>query len=70
MCIIDCREVGLVCLHTQLFLFQKHLQYKPIERVVILTAATGVPMGKNVFSFIEDQNYEGMSKVLLAYYLC
>ena len=28
------RVVSLVCLHTQLILFQNHLQYKPIARAV------------------------------------
>ena len=29
--LVACIVVSLVCLHTQLFLFQKHLQYKPID---------------------------------------
>ena len=49
------RVVGLVCSHTQLFLFQKHLQYRLIDRAMITIAVTGVLMVENVFLFIEDQ---------------
>ena len=38
------REFGLVYLCTQLYPFQKHLQWKPIDRVIMLIAAIGVPM--------------------------
>ena len=51
--------VSLVCLCTQLFLFLKHLQYKPIYRAITLIAATGLPIVKNVFSFIKDQELGG-----------
>ena len=47
--------VSLVCLCTQLFLFQKCLQYKLTDKAITLAAATEAPMVKNVFSFIEDQ---------------
>ena len=53
------RLVSLVCLWTQLFLFQKHLQYKPIDRAIILIAATGGSMVNKVFTFIEDQKLSG-----------
>ena len=49
------REVGLVYLHTQLFPFQKHLQYKPIDRAIMLIGAIGVPMVENILTFIGDQ---------------
>ena len=35
------------------------MQYNPIDRAIILIAATGVPMVKNVFTFIEDQKLLG-----------
>ena len=47
--------VGLVCLHTQLFLFWKHLQYKSIDRANTPNAETEGPMVENVFTFIEGQ---------------
>ena len=53
------RVVSLVCLYIQLFLFWKHLQYKAIDRALILIAATGVPMVKNVLTFINDQKLWG-----------
>ena len=53
------RVVSLVCLHTQLILFQKHLQYKPIVQDIIPNADVEVPMVENVFTFIEDQKQLG-----------
>ena len=44
-----------MCLSTQPFLFEKHLQYEAIDRAIILIAAIGVPMVKNIFTFTEDQ---------------
>ena len=46
--------VSLVCSHTQLFLFQKHLQYKPIAQDITPIAEAEVPMIENVFTFIDD----------------
>ena len=40
------REVSLVYLHTQLFLFQQHLQSKPMDRNNMIITAIGVPMVK------------------------
>ena len=53
--------VSLVCLCTQLFSFQKYLQYKPIDRAIILISARGIPMVKNIFISMRTRNYEGMS---------
>ena len=47
--------VCLVCLCTQLLLFQKHLDYKPIDRGITPNAETEVSMVKNIFTFIEGQ---------------
>ena len=57
------KEVGLVYLYTQLFPYQKHLQYKWINRDIMLITATRVPMVEHILSLIGDQNYEGMSEV-------
>ena len=40
---------------TQLFPFRKHLQYKPIDRNIMLITATGVPIVKNILTFKGDQ---------------
>ena len=53
------RVVGLVYLCTQLILFQKNLQYKPITKAIIPSANVEVPMVENIFSFIEDQKLLG-----------
>ena len=53
------REVGLVYLHTQVFLFCKNLQYKPIDRAIMLIAAIEVPVVKNILIFIGDQKLCG-----------
>ena len=45
----------LVCLCTQFFLFQKHLQYKPTEKAITQIAETEVPLVANIFTFIEGQ---------------
>ena len=49
------REVSLVYLHTQPLPFQKHLQYKPIDKIIMLIIATGVPIVKNILTFKGDQ---------------
>ena len=53
------RVISLACLHTQLILFQKHLQYKSIAKTIITSADTEVPIIGNVFTFIEDQKLLG-----------
>ena len=40
-------------------LFQKHLQYRPIDSANILIAATRVPVVENIFTFIGDQKLWG-----------
>ena len=47
--------IDLVCFHTQLILFWKHLQYNPIAKAIIPSADAKVPMAENIFTFIEDQ---------------
>ena len=53
------RKVSLVCLQTQLYICQKHLQYKPTDRTIMLTATIEVPMVKNILTFTEDQKLCG-----------
>ena len=40
---------------TQPFPFQKHLQYKPIDRDTMLITANGVPMVENILTYMGDQ---------------
>ena len=47
--------VSIVCLCTQLFLFQRHLQYKPIDTAITPNAETEVPMVERIFTLIEGQ---------------
>ena len=47
--------VCLVCLHTQLIIFQKDLQYKPIAKAIIPNADAEVPNVENILTFIEEQ---------------
>ena len=49
------KVVSLAYLCTQFLLFGRHSQYKPIDRAIILIAANGVYMVKNIFTFVEDQ---------------
>ena len=49
------RVVGVVCLHTQPILFQKHLQYKLIANAIIPSAVVKLPLDENAFTFSEDQ---------------
>ena len=51
MSIIHWREVGLVYLSAQLFPFWKHLQYKPIDRIIMLITTTRVPIIENILTF-------------------
>ena len=44
---------------SQLILFQKHLQYKPIANASIPSADTKVPIVGNVFCFNEGQELFG-----------
>ena len=53
------REVGLVHLCTQLFPFQKYLQYKPIDSNRMMITAIGVSMVKNILTLIGDQKLGG-----------
>ena len=53
------RVVSLVCLHTQLILFRKYLQYKPITKAILPSADAEGPMVENIFTFIEDQKLLG-----------
>ena len=53
------RVIGPVCLCTQLILFQKHLQCKPIVKAIIPSADAEVPMVENVFTFIKHQKLLG-----------
>ena len=46
-------------LRTQLFPFQKHLQYKPIDRNNMMITAIGVPMVENILTFMGDQKLGG-----------
>ena len=46
---------GIVCLYTQLFLFWKYLQYKPVDRAITLSAVIEVPMAKMFLLSIKDQ---------------
>ena len=46
-------------LHTQLFPFQTHLQYKPINRDIILIGAIRVPTIENILAFTGDQKLCG-----------
>ena len=70
------RVVSLVCLCTELILFQKHLQYKPIAKAIIPIADTEVPMVENIFTFIEDQELLGYVQsfvsvlFMLTIYIC
>ena len=69
ICVSLVGRVGsLVCLHTQLILFQKHLQYIPIARAIIPIADAEVPMVENVFTITEDQKLLGY--VLLVFLVC
>ena len=51
------RAVSLVCLHTQLILYQKHLQYKPIAKAIIPSADAEAPMVENVLLLFMTTNY-------------
>ena len=51
--------VSLVCLCTELYLLQKHLQYKPIDRDITPNAETEVPLVESIFTFIEGQELWG-----------
>ena len=44
---------------TQLILFQKHLQYKPIAKAIIPNTDAEVCMVENMVTFIEDQKLLG-----------
>ena len=57
--LLACREAGLVYLHTQLFPFQKHLQYKPMDRNNMMITTFGVPTVKNILTFMGDQKLGG-----------
>ena len=48
-------EFGSVCSHTQLILFQKHLQDKLITIASNLSANTKVSMVDIIFTFCDDQ---------------
>ena len=59
MCVIVRQSVCLVYLHTQLILFQKQLQYKPIESASLPGADITVPMVEKDFTFNEDHKLFG-----------
>ena len=46
-------------LHAQPFPFQKHLQYNPIDKIIMLITATGVPIVEHILTFKEDQKLCG-----------
>ena len=64
------RVRDLLCLCTQLFLFQKHLQYKPIAKAIIPNADAEVPMVETVFTFIEDHRLVGFILSFVNVLLC
>ena len=53
------KEVSPVYLYTQLFSFQKHLQYKPMDRNNMMITAIGVPIVENIWTFRRDQKLGG-----------
>ena len=48
-------KTGLVCLHTQLLPFRKHLQCNVIEMNNMIITVAGVPMIENSLTFMGDQ---------------
>ena len=50
--------VDLVCLCTQLLLFQNHLQYKPFNRTIMPNTEIEVPMVESIFTLLKARNYE------------
>ena len=49
------KEVSLVYLCAQLFLFQKQLQYKPMDMSSMVITGIGVPMVESILTFRGDQ---------------
>ena len=57
-------EFGPVYLHTQPFLFQKHLQYKLINNNIMI-AIIGVPMVESNLISMDDQKVGGNDLILV-----
>ena len=58
-------QFGPVYLHTQPFLFQKHLQYKLIINNDIMIAVIRVPMVENNLTSMDDQKMGGNDLILV-----
>ena len=43
------------CAYVHMFLFGKHLQYKPVVNAIIPSADIKAPMVKNILTFTENQ---------------